>query len=99
MFLAVLAVGVVASYIILQPQATPPISPPDLPQYSIALLNADHAGTMNVTQNVSGGSFAGVLNVTAEDDYLVMAVVDYRVVPFSYNDSYDSLHLVHPART
>jgi hypothetical protein len=38
------------------------------------------------------GNFSGILTIEPSADCLLMALVDYQVVPFSFNGSYDATH-------
>lgn len=95
--LAALAVVIVLSYFILAPSRVDTnANLPYMPSYTVELLATDGSSYLNSTLNVSGGQFDGVLKMTAQDDYLVMAMVDEVVVPFYFNGSYGRQHLMQP---
>jgi hypothetical protein len=50
------------------------------------------SGLRDTVRNVSDGNFSGILTVEPSGDCMLMALVDYRVVPFYYNGSYNTTH-------
>lgn len=50
------------------------------------------SGLRETVRNVSDGNFSGILTVEPSGDCLLMALVDYKVVPFWFNGSYNTTH-------
>jgi hypothetical protein len=51
------------------------------------------------TQHADDGNFSGLITVEPSADCLLMAMVDYRVVPFYFNGSYNTTHYLSGSPT